>query len=107
MRFDFDLVFSSPPFFDLEIYSQSKADSITRYNTVDKWYNEFLIVSLKKAYDHLKIGGHMVLYMGEGIQTGYISDMINEMNKLMTYVGDIYYFYPNKNFARTMNVWRK
>ena len=104
---DFDLVFSSPPFFDLEIYSQSKADSVTRYNTVDKWYNEFLITSLRKAYNHLKKDGHMVLYMGEGIHTSYINDMINEMNKLMTYIGDIYYFYPNKNFARTMNVWKK
>ena len=32
----YDIVLSSPPFFDLEIYSSSPADSLTRYNTVDK-----------------------------------------------------------------------
>jgi len=106
-RNDFDLVFSSPPFFDLEIYSKSEKDSMIKYNTLDKWYDDFLMVSIKKAYDHLIIGGHMVLYMGEGINTNYIHKMINDVNKFMTYLSNIYYYYPHKKFARVLFVWKK
>lgn len=104
---EFDLVFSSPPFFDLEIYSQSEGDSLVNYNTVEKWYNDFLIVSVKKAAEWLIKGGHMVLYMGEGIGTKYIQDMINDISTFMKYLGNIYYFYPGKGFGRTLYVWQK
>ena len=103
----FDLVFSSPPFFDLEVYSQSTADSLVRYSNVDAWYHKFLIVSLKKAALYLEKGGHMVLYMAEGIQTDYIKNMIREISLIMKYKGIIYYYYPNKNIPRPLYVWQK
>lgn len=104
---NFDLVFSSPPFFDLEVYSQSAADSLVRYSTADAWYHKFLIVSLKKAASYLEKGGHMVLYMAEGIQTNYIKNMIREISLIMKYKGIIYYYYPNKNIPRPLYVWQK
>ena len=103
----FDLVFSSPPFFDLEIYSQAEGDSLVRYNSVEKWYNDFLMVALRKAYDHLAIGGNMVLYMGEGIHTNYVSRMIRELSQMMRYAGVIYYYYPDKYQPRSFYVWHK
>lgn len=103
----FDLVFSSPPFFDLEVYSKSAEDSLIRYPTVDAWYHKFLMVSLKKAAGYLEKRGHMVLYMSEGIHTDYIKNMIKEMNLIMEYKGIIYYFYPNKNIPRPLYVWQK
>lgn len=103
----FDLVFSSPPFFDLEVYSKFDNDSLVKYKSVDKWYNEFLLVSVKKAYDYLENGGHMVLYMGEGIGTKYIGDMINEINKIMNYEGKIYYFYTDKYQPKRFYIWKK
>ena len=103
----FDLVFSSPPFFDLEIYSQAESDSVVKYGDVNYWYDKFLIFSLKKAHEYLQVGGHMVLYMGEGIGTTYIKNMIEDMNKIMKYLGVIYYYYPNKNIPRSLYVWQK
>lgn len=103
----FDLVFSSPPFFDLEIYSESELDSM-RYKDEDIWYEEFLIKSLEKAIDQLGIGGHMVLYMGEGIKTNYIGKMIDHLSSLIKYKGVMYYFYPeNIKKPRPMYVWQK
>ena len=103
----FDLVFSSPPFFDLEIYSESEKDSLKKYSDVDRWYNEFLLKSLKKAYDYLEVNGHMVLYMGEGINTNYIKRMFDDISKIMKYEGKIYYFYDNVYSLRRFYVWVK
>jgi len=103
----FDLVFSSPPFFDLEVYSTVAEDSLMMYDTVNSWYNNFLLVSIRKAYKYLENGGHLVLYMGEGTQTKYIGQMIKDVKQFMKYRGVIYYFYPNKNIPRPMFVWRK
>jgi tRNA1(Val) A37 N6-methylase TrmN6 len=106
-KHNYDIVFSSPPFFDLEVYSQCPKDSLIAHPTIDAWYTDFLIVSLKKAYDLLNQGGHMVLYMGEGIGTKYISDMILYLNTLMQFDGAIYYYYDNAATARCMYVWTK
>jgi len=51
---DFDICLTSPPFFDMEEYSNDKHDSLTQYNTFEKWYNNFLLVSVKKSIEHIK-----------------------------------------------------
>jgi len=71
----YDLVFSSPPFFDLEIYSQDKTQSYKKYNTSTKWVNDFLYVCLKKAWKHLKNEGHMCLYLNDFYNLEYCEDM--------------------------------
>jgi RimJ/RimL family protein N-acetyltransferase/16S rRNA G966 N2-methylase RsmD len=104
---NYDIVFSSPPFFDLEVYSTYEKDSLITHTTVDKWYDDFLIVSLKKAIDNLIIGGHMILYMGESTATHYIDNMISYVNTKMKYTGSIYYYYENVYIPRQMYVWKK
>jgi 16S rRNA G966 N2-methylase RsmD len=103
----FDLVFSSPPFFDLEIYSHEKTDSLVKYDNVNNWYNRFLIPSLDKALTHLEKNGHMVLYIDEGIKTDYIDEMKIYLNNKMTKKETIYYYYPNRMIMRSLYVWQK
>lgn len=99
---DFDLVFSSPPFFDLEKYSTYKNDSITQFTTETAWCDNFLLPSVLKAGEHLKDGGVIVLYIAAGKET---------MQKLFQSMGDnqyiycgIIYFFETK--YRAMYVWR-
>lgn len=103
----FDIVFSSPPFFDLEIYSESKDDSFLNYNTKESWFYNFLIPSLDKAISHLQIDGHLVLYMGEGGGEKMMDKMTEYLNGKMRYMGKIYYYYPGQRNARDMMVWKK
>ena len=59
----FDLVLTSPPFFDLEIYvSNNTVDrqSCTDYPTFVGWLEGFLFPSMAKAWSKLVQGGHMV-----------------------------------------------
>lgn len=103
----FDLVFSSPPFFDLEIYSNAKADSLTKYqgNGAEGWFNGFLMPSLYKAQEYLENGGHLVLYMGEAQGTTYIPKMIDLMDARMHNTGMFYYTDGAK--IREFFCWRK
>lgn len=103
----FDLVFSSPPFFDVEFYSSEKTDSITQYNQGEQWYNNFLLPSIKKANNYLSTDGHLVLYIGEGKTYKYLDKMVNDVNKFMKYNGKFFYYYDDKYFIKRFFVWSK
>lgn len=98
----FDLVFSSPPFFDLEKYSTFEKDSLTKYPAEKQWTEQFLYVSLMKAYNYLKVGGHMILYINTSF---YINIILEKLNKLMEFKGFIHFYSNNK--LRGMHVWKK
>ena len=45
----FDFCFTSPPYFDSEIYSNDEQQSINQYPDYSDWFNEFLINSIEEA----------------------------------------------------------
>jgi len=62
----FDVVLTSPPYFNLEIYnSEEKTQSIVRYPERTGWLVQFLFPVLQKAWKHLRIGGYMILHLGD------------------------------------------
>ena len=61
----FDLVFTSPPFFDFEIYSNEKTQSIQSFPKFNDWIVQFLFVSLTKSWEQLEIGGHLVIHLND------------------------------------------
>lgn len=96
----FDLVFSSPPFFDLEQYSKHPGDSL-QHPTELAWCVQFLWPSLLKAYHHLKRNGHMVVYIS-GSPT--VMSYLMQLNAIMKYKGVIYFI---DSRPRAMYVWQK
>ena len=91
---DFDLVFTSPPFFKLESYTNNKKQSNKNYGTLKSWFENFLIVSVKKACNLLIEGGHMALYISDYTNVKYVEDLknyIKENMKEMKYQGDIHW----------------
>ncbi len=59
----FDLIMTSPPYFNLEIYSNQETQSIVQYPEIDDWENKFLYPSFTKAWSHLRPEGHFVLIL--------------------------------------------
>uniref|UniRef100_A0A6C0HL48 Uncharacterized protein n=1 Tax=viral metagenome TaxID=1070528 RepID=A0A6C0HL48_9ZZZZ len=102
----YDLVFSSPPFFDLEIYSGDKSNSYVKYRGVDGWFNGFLMPSIYKSIEYLESGGHLVLYMGEAGGTKYIPEMISLIDKLTINCG-IFYYSGGGGKLREFYCWQK
>jgi len=60
----FDIILSSPPFFNVEEYSSSQnTQSIIKFPNFNEWMIKFLFTSLLKAWISLKIGGYLVLHI--------------------------------------------
>ena len=98
---DFDIVFSSPPFFKLEIYSGHKENSVVQYDSEKSWCDNFFVKSLIKAYNLLKKNGHMILYMSA---SDYVMYKMYSLGNIMEYKGQIYFY---EKVPRGMFVWKK
>jgi len=62
----YDVILTSPPYFNLEEYAPNqKEQSIVNYPNLNDWIVNFLFESLLKAWDHLKIGGFLILHLGD------------------------------------------
>jgi DNA modification methylase len=79
----FDMVFSCPPYADLEVYSDLSGD------ISNMKYDNFLIAYesiIKKSCEKLKKGSHAVFVVGEvrdkkGYYYGFVADTINAFKK--------------------------
>jgi hypothetical protein len=54
------LVFTSPPYFCKEAYSEDLEQSYKKFDTYDVWKKEFLYETLKTAYEWLEKDGYLV-----------------------------------------------
>jgi len=81
----YDLVFSCPPYADLEVYSEMKEDLSTME------YKEFIIVYseiIKKAISKLKSGGYACFVVGDiRDKKGYYRDFISHTKKAFINAG--------------------
>ncbi len=98
----FDLIFTSPPFFTVEVY-----ENMVEWKDVEDFMNEFLKPLLKKSFDHLKKGGHIVLYIEDKPEAAFI-DLMKEYVKTelptLEYEGAFYYQGVK---MRPYYVWKK
>lgn len=61
----FDLIFTSPPYFDKEKYSNDKHQSFNKHKGFDNWMNNFLFKTIELRSEHLKVGGHLVINISD------------------------------------------
>eukprot|EP01117_Protostelium_nocturnum_P013643 TRINITY_DN5101_c0_g1_i1.p1 TRINITY_DN5101_c0_g1~~TRINITY_DN5101_c0_g1_i1.p1 ORF type:complete len:514 (+),score=164.61 TRINITY_DN5101_c0_g1_i1:94-1635(+) len=71
----FDLVFTSPPFFDFEIYTENEGQSVKSYPQLEDWIVHFLFASIEKSWKQLKRGGHLALHITDVFKTKICSAM--------------------------------
>lgn len=107
----YDLVFSSPPFFDMETYSNNKNDSLIKYPSELKWYNDFLIVSLLKSFKALKNNHFLVLNISFYKKSKYLSKdkLISDITKYnyVIHCGSIYYYNKENWKPREFIIFKK
>ena len=61
----FDLVFTSPPYFNVERYSYDDTQSWVRYKDIDDWNTEFLQKTLKNLWRSIKSGGYLLVNISD------------------------------------------
>jgi 16S rRNA G966 N2-methylase RsmD len=107
----FDLVFTSPPYFNLEEYADESTQSMLRYSSLDNWLENFLFVAMNKAWCHLKVGGHMVIIINNiRDREPFIGKMLKHKLKDSIYLGRIGYAEKTRKGYRNpqpMWIWKK
>ncbi len=108
---EYDLVLTSPPYFNLEIYSAEETQSTARYTTENRWYEDFLLPYLRKAFDALRPGGHMIIIINDVRgETDYVSRMVADVSKFANYLGVMAYAEVNGDHIRSPQpvwIWSK
>lgn len=92
LRYDF--VFTSPPYFDLEIYNEEETQSLKRYPKIDLWLEGFLFKSLSKIYEYLEEGGRIAVNISDNpVQKLFVCQpMLEHMESIgATYEGTVGY----------------
>jgi hypothetical protein len=92
----FDTIFTSPPYFNTEKYSDHDTQSYLRYKQIGDWNVNFLHKALEKMIPTLKKGGILAVNIADVYSApdkGYV-DIVNSMNdfiasKGLTYMGCI------------------
>ncbi len=60
-----DLVFSSPPYFDVEKYSPEETQSYRRYPSYKVWKEQFLCAVISASQRILRRGGHLIINVAD------------------------------------------
>jgi len=58
-KYHYDMVFTSPPYFNIEQYGNSQTNP--KYINKEDWYNNFYSPLIQNTFEHLAIGGHYCL----------------------------------------------
>lgn len=57
----FDVAFTSPPYFNLEIYGRENGASTKSLNNYDLWIENFVKPTIDNIYKYLKLGGYAMI----------------------------------------------
>tara|TARA_B100001287_G_C22678946_1_gene529214 strand:- start:2008 stop:3234 length:1227 start_codon:yes stop_codon:yes gene_type:complete len=92
LRYDF--AFTSPPYFDMELYNEEETQSVKRYPKLDLWLKDFLFKSLSKIYESLDVGGRIAVNISDNAYRKIFvcKPMLEHMKSIgATYEGTIGY----------------
>jgi hypothetical protein len=97
-----DFVFTSPPYFDIERYSQEETQSWKRYPDLKDWVNDFLLATLTKCWSVLKDGGRIAINIADKKGEDICTPMLDHMSNLgATYEGVIGYRMSERGGQKT------
>ncbi len=81
----YDIAFTSPPFYDLEIYDENpetnKGQSIVKYLTFEDWKVNFLIKSVKKMWNGIKPGGILSIHIRDYDKNNMVLSMLDTLDE--------------------------
>jgi 16S rRNA G966 N2-methylase RsmD len=97
----FDLIFTSPPYYDFEVYSDEESQSITGFNTYEEWYKGFMVPILTKLAQFLTPGGRLILHIGATNRTKtFHTDTIGTLKQIgLTMVQEIHCITKGKPYV--------
>jgi ubiquinone/menaquinone biosynthesis C-methylase UbiE len=96
---DVDLFFSSPPYFDFEVYTNEETQSINNYKTYPDWIVKFLFKSIKNAFSVIVKDGYFVMHITDTGNMRNVCELIKlyiEEHLEGSYIGCIFTQAPGR-----------
>lgn len=92
----FDIVFSSPPYFNVERYSYDDTQSWVRYKNIDAWNELFLHKTISNVWPTIRKGGYLAINIADVYATSKgegrsYQEITNPMNDYIKSLGDSEY----------------
>lgn len=79
----FDMMFSSPPYFIAEKYSNDPEQSSSRYSEIEGWLNVFMFPSLTKIWSLLNNGGYLIFVINDTYVKG---ELVHYTDRMLSYI---------------------
>ena len=94
----FDMIFTSPPYFNVEQYSTDETQSWKRYGTdIEVWLKDFLFATIDKCWNSLEDGGTMIINISDIFKNKKPMKICDPMNE---YISKL----PKAHFAGCMGL---
>ena len=78
------MIFTSPPYFDVERYTKDNSQSWKKYKTLNSWLDNFLFKSIEKAWKQLNSNGHMLINISDVYCHHVINKICDPMNDFIS-----------------------
>ena len=89
---EFDMIFTSPPYFNAEQYSTDESQSYKRYGSdIELWLNNFLYATIDKCWNSLVDGGTMIINISDLLQKGKEVKICDPMNDYISKLPKAHY----------------
>lgn len=82
-----DTVFTSPPYFNLEKYSEDETQSFKRYRKVEDWLQGFMFRTIRMAWRALKPNGYLILNISDVYSNHTINKLCDPTNDFIKSLG--------------------
>ena len=119
----FDTVFTSPPYFNIERYTQEDNQSWKKFKKLNDWLRGFLFPVLKKSWAGMQTDGTMIINISDVYSNHTVNKICDPMNEFISRLPNAYYMgtyglrmakRPNSKasekegiFTEPMWIWKK
>lgn len=95
------LVFTSPPYFSKEAYSEDPTQSYKKFSQYDTWREEFLKVTLTTAVEWLRPGGYLAWNIADVVFGGETLPLEQDSRKILEAQGMVFQQVLKMTLAQT------
>jgi len=88
---EYDFVFTSPPYFDIERYSTEETQSFKKYKKLEDWKENFLYKAIGNFWPNVKDGGVVAINISDVYSSGEDRFICDDMNDFISTLPDANY----------------
>lgn len=77
---EFDFIFTSPPYYNIERYTQEDNQSFKKYRKFEDWMENFLFRTIDNVWPTLKVGGKLVINISDVYSNHKVNKICDAMN---------------------------